>query len=74
MNRNQIFKNFLLNPSLREHIDISDKELSEINLQSNLERHPLLEVIKSAILHLEDQESIDVAARRINQTLKRINL
>jgi hypothetical protein len=74
MNRNQIFKQFLQNPLIKEKIEIEEKDLLNIDLQTNVEKYPLLEVIKSAVMNLEDRESIDVAARRINQTLKRINL
>lgn len=74
MNRNQIFKQFLQNPLIREKIEIEEHELLRIDLQTNVEKYPLIEVIKSAVMNLEDRESIDVATRRINQTLKRINL
>ncbi|MBI9062569.1 MAG: hypothetical protein JEZ14_11335 [Marinilabiliaceae bacterium] len=74
MNKNQIFKQFLQNPLLKEKLEIEEKILKEIDLQTDVERYPLIEIIKTAVMNLEDRETIDVATRRINQSLKRIDL
>jgi len=70
MNKNEIFTKFLQNPLIREKVDLTEKQLHSINLYSNSPNR-LIDVIKTTILHLDSDQSIDVVARKINQSFKR---
>lgn len=70
MNKNEVFQKFLQNPLLREKTGLSENKLKSMNLSSPSSDR-LIDVIKSTILHLEDSESIDTVARKINQSFKR---
>jgi hypothetical protein len=70
MNKNEIFTKFLQNPLIKEKVDLTDKQLKSINLYSNSPNR-LVDVIKTTILHLDSDQSIDVVARKINQSFKR---
>jgi hypothetical protein len=70
MNKNEIFTKFLQNPLIKEKVDLTDKQLKSINLYSNSSNR-LIDVIKTTILHLDSDQSIDVVARKINQSFKR---
>ncbi len=70
MNKNQIFKKFLQNSSIIDKVNMSEIQLEKIDLHSK-SVEPLLEVIKTAILHMEDDQSVDLVARKINQLLKK---
>lgn len=70
MNKNEIFTKFLQNPLIKEKVDLTDKQLKSINLYSNSPNR-LVDVIKTTILHLDGDQSIDVVARKINQSFKR---
>ena len=71
MNKNQIFKKFLQNPLIQDKIGISKTQLKKLDLHTPCE-DPLIDVIKTAILHMEGIESKDLVARKINQLLKKI--
>lgn len=70
MNKNEIFRNFLKNPLIKNYLDYSDKQFQSMNLQSNSPNR-LIDVIKTTILNLEDDENVDLVARKINQSFKR---
>jgi len=70
MNKNEIFTKFLQNPLIKEKVELTEKQLNSINLYSNSPNR-LIDVIKTAILHLDSDLSIDVVARKINQSFKR---
>lgn len=70
MNKNEIFKKFLQNPLIKEKVDLTEEQICSINLYSNSPNR-LIDVIKTTVLNLEDDQSIDVVARKINQSFKR---
>ena len=70
MNKNEAFQKFLQNPLLREKTGLSESRLKTMNLSSPSSDR-LINVIKTTILHLEDSESVDTVARKINQSFKR---
>lgn len=70
MNKNEVFQKFLQNPLLREKTGLSESRLKTMNLSSPSSDR-LINVIKTTILHLEDSESVDTVARKINQSFKR---
>ncbi|MDX8338775.1 hypothetical protein SLH46_06260 [Draconibacterium sp. IB214405] len=70
MNQNQVFKNFIKNPDLKEYVDISENQMKKMDL-FNPSSDKLIEVIKTVILHTEDESSIDLSARRVNQLFKK---
>jgi hypothetical protein len=70
MNKNEVFRNFLKNPLIKDYLDYSDKQLQAMNLQSNSPNR-LIDVIKTTIINLEDEETVDLVARKINQSFKR---
>lgn len=70
MNKNEVFQKFLQNPLLKEKTGLSESRLKTMNLSSPSSDR-LIDVIKTTILHLEDSESVDTVARKINQSFKR---
>lgn len=70
MNKNEVFQKFLQNPLLREKTGLSENQLKSMNLSSPSSDR-LIDIIKTTLLHLEDSESIDTVARKINQSFKR---
>lgn len=54
MNKNQIFREFLKNPDLRELIDIREEDLKNYDLYTNVEKYPILEVIKTVLNNLDE--------------------
>lgn len=71
MNKNQIFKKFLQNPGIKEKLNLSDEQVNNLDLYSKTEE-PLIEVIKTAILYMEDDQSVDRVSRKINQLFKKV--
>lgn len=70
MNKNELFRRFIENPLIKEKIDITDDQILNLDLYSPSSNR-LVNVIKSTILHLEKDQSIDLVARRINLTFKK---
>lgn len=70
MNKNEIFRKFMQNPLIKEKVDLTDKQLQSIDL-FNETPNRLIDVIKTTILHLESEQSVDLVARKINQSFKR---
>lgn len=70
MNKNEVFQKFLQNPLFKEKTGFSEAKLKSMNLSSPSSDR-LIDVIKTTILHLEDNESVDIVARKINQSFKR---
>ena len=70
MNKNEVFQKFLQNPLLREKTGLSEDQLKSLNLSSPCSDR-LIDVIKTTLLHLDDNESVDTVARKINQSFKR---
>jgi hypothetical protein len=70
MNKNEVFRNFLNNPLIKNYLDYSDKQLQSMNLQSNSPNR-LIDVIKTTIINLDEEQSVDLVARKINQSFKR---
>lgn len=70
MNKNEIFRRFLENPLIKEKVNLTDKELSSLDLYTSSPNR-LIDVIKTAILHLDEDQSSEVVARKINQSFKR---
>lgn len=70
MNKNEIFAKFLQNPMIQEKTNLTEEQLSSMNLYSNSSDR-LIDVIKTAIIHLEPDQSYDIVARKINQSFKR---
>jgi len=70
MNKNEIFRKFMQNPLIKEKVDLTDKQLMSIDL-FNETPNRLIDVIKTTILHLESDQSVDLVARKINQSFKR---
>ena len=70
MIKNVLFRKFMQNPQIKEYVDLSDSQLKKIDLQTSSPNR-LVDVIKTTILNLEDDQSNDVIARKINQSFKR---
>jgi len=70
MNKNEIFTKFLKNPLINEKVDLTEEQLNSLNLYS-ISSNRLIDVIKTTILNLDGDQSIDVVARKINQSFKR---
>lgn len=70
MLKNDIFKKFLQNPELKEKTGLTDKQIEKIDLFSYTE-DKVLEVIKTAILHSENGDDVDLTARKVNQLFKK---
>lgn len=69
MNKNEIFRKFLQNPHMRDQIDFSEKQIDSMTLY-NETSNKLIEVIRITIIHLDEAQSTDVIARKVNQFLK----
>lgn len=70
MIKNDVFRKFMQNPEIKNHLDLTDSQLKRIDLYANSPNR-LIDVIKTTILSLEDDQSNDVIARKINQSFKR---
>lgn len=70
MNKNEIFTKFLQNPMIKEKVDLSEDQLKSLTLYSDSSNR-LIDVIKTTIVNLDSDLSIDVVARKINQSFKR---
>lgn len=70
MNKNEVFRKFLQNPLLKKKVDISEQQINSMDLHSPSPNR-LIEVIKTTILHLDNDQSTEVVARKINQSFKR---
>lgn len=70
MNKNEIFTKFLQNPMIKEKVDLSEDQLKSLTLYSDTSNR-LIDVIKTTIVNLDSDLSIDVVARKINQSFKR---
>ena len=70
MYKNEIFRKFLQNPLIKEQLEMNDHQLQSLDLHSPSPNR-LIDVIKTTILHLDGDLSIDVVARKINQSFKR---
>lgn len=70
MNKNDVFRKFIQNPILKEKVDLSDTKLKSMDLSTPCSDR-LIDVIKTTILNLDDPESVDLVARKINQSFKR---
>lgn len=70
MNRNDIFSKFIQNPLLKKHLNMDDEKLMKLRLSSPSPNR-LVDVIKTAILNLDENQSTDSIARKINQSFKR---
>jgi|TARA_R110002050_G_scaffold254172_2_gene392627 hypothetical protein len=70
MNKNEIFRKFLQNPMIKEKVQMNDHQLKSLDLHSSSPSR-LLDVIKTTILHLDGDQSVDTVARKINQSFKR---
>lgn len=68
MIKNDIFRKFIENPQIKEYID--DSKLKKVDLYTKSPNR-LIDVLKTTILSLEDNQSNDVIARKINQSFKR---
>lgn len=73
MNKNEIFRKFLQNEDLRKILNMSEMEVEKLDLYSKT-NSKLLETIRTAILHTEDENSIDSSARKINQHFKNLTI
>lgn len=70
MNKNEIFRKFLQNPAIKEKVGLTNSQLKSIDLYSNSSNR-LIDVIKTTVLNLEEGQSVDMVARKINQSFKR---
>jgi len=70
MNKNVVFRNFLKNPIINEKYNLSDYQLKSIDLYKPSPNR-LIDVLKTTILNLGDEQDIDSVARKINQSFKR---
>lgn len=70
MNKNEIFAKFLQNPMINEKVDLTEEQLRSMNLYSSSSNR-LIDVIRTTIIHLDHDQSIDTVARKINQSFKR---
>jgi signal-transduction protein with cAMP-binding, CBS, and nucleotidyltransferase domain len=70
MNKNELFRRFIENPLIKEKIEITDDQIHQLDLHSHSSIR-LVEVIKTTILHLDKDQSVDSVARRINLTFKK---
>jgi hypothetical protein len=66
-----MFKKFLHNPIVKEKFDLSDEKIQKMDLYSSIS-DPLIEVIKTAILHMGDDQSVDSVSRKVNQLFKKL--
>lgn len=72
MIKNKIFKKFIDNPQFKEVSNLSDNQIKSIELSSNHDTNILTQVIRTAIYELgSENNSVDKAARRVNQIFKR---
>lgn len=69
MNKNEIFKKFMQNPLMKENAGLTDAQLTAIDLCSETPSR-LINVVKTTILNLENEQTVDVVARKINQSFK----
>lgn len=74
MNKNQIFREFLKNPDLRELIDIREEDLKNYDLYTNVEKYPILEVIKTVLNNLDDETTVDKTSKLITKRIKSLGL
>ena len=70
MNKNEVFRKFIQNPLLQEKVEINENRLKTMDLSTTCSDR-LIDVIKTTILNLDDTDSIDLVARKINQSFKR---
>ncbi len=70
MNKNEIFRKFMQNPLIKEKTGLTELQLQSISLFNDTPNR-LIDVIKTTILNLESDQSIDSVARKINQSFKR---
>jgi hypothetical protein len=69
MNKNEVFRNFLKNPIIKEKMNL-DYKLNSLDLYSPSPNR-LIDVIKTTILNLDDEQDKDTVARKINLSFKR---
>lgn len=70
MNKNEIFKRFIENPLIKEKIDITNDQIMDMDLHTP-SSNKLVNVIRTTIIHLDKDQSVDLIARRINLTFKK---
>jgi hypothetical protein len=70
MNKNEVFRKFVQNPLLKEKVELTENQLKSMDLSTPCSNR-LIDVIKTAIINLDDTESVDLVARKINQSFKR---
>lgn len=70
MNKNDVFRKFIQNPLLKEKVDLSEAKLKSMDLSTPCSER-LIDVVKTTILNLDDLDSVDSVARKINQSFKR---
>jgi hypothetical protein len=70
MNKNEVFRKFIQNPLLKEKIELTENQLKLMDLSTPCSNR-LIDVIKTTIINLDDTESVDLVARKINQSFKR---
>ena len=70
MNKNEVFRKFIQNPLLKEKVEINESRLKTMVLSTPCSDR-LIDVIKTTILHLDDTDSVDLVARKINQSFKK---
>jgi hypothetical protein len=73
MTKNEIFRKFLQNEELRKLLDMSDVKIDKLDLYTK-SNNKLLEVIRTVVLHTEDENSVDSSARKINQHFKNLTV
>ena len=70
MNKNEVFRKFIQNPLLKEKVELKENQLKSMDLNTPCSNR-LIDVIKTTIINLDDTESVDLVARKINQSFKR---
>lgn len=70
MHKNEIFKRFMKSPSLKELVELTEDQINLLNINSDCS-DPLINVIRISILSIDHNPSVDSAARKINQLLRK---
>ncbi|MFW6002258.1 MAG: hypothetical protein ACOCQD_02875 [archaeon] len=70
MNKNEMFRVFLNNSIVKERANLTEEQINNMNLFEPT-NDPLIEVIKTGIMHLED-ENISQVSRKINNYLNNL--
>lgn len=70
MNKNEIFRRYLKIAVSNNLIELEEDQIHNLNINSDCQ-NPLINIIRIAILSLDQYQTVDYATRKINQFLRR---